>query len=226
MKYRTVLLVEDDAALRGIIARNLRARSNIVIEAETAGQAIASLSDLPDLILLDINLPDRSGWDVLRHLKARGETVPTVIVSAVRVSADHMSEFKPLAHLPKPFPIEALLRLFGEEEPTSASVESRAEHLKRGLIPADRSAEPTVGPGTALRASGILWRLRPAWQTLAETPEDQIRSVTLSMAAGECSGPDVAEAITRLAEEHGIRATVEQAHGRLVVHLTRKLEDT
>ena len=91
-----------------------------------------------DLIILDINLPDLSGWDVLRiarreHLGAGQhrtiapqspnipqidtqpeENLPIVVVSAVRVSPRRLSEFRPLAYLPKPFPMEALLRLAWE----------------------------------------------------------------------------------------------------------------
>jgi DNA-binding response OmpR family regulator len=110
--YRRVLVVEDEPTLRNVIARNLSARGLDVGEAGTAAQAIESVcTTRPDLLLLDINLPDKSGWDVLRELRVRGNEVPTIVVSAVRVSQSRLDEFHPLAYLPKPFPIEALLRL-------------------------------------------------------------------------------------------------------------------
>jgi DNA-binding response OmpR family regulator len=109
MDKKRVLIVEDEAVLRSVIARNLTAHGCDVIEAETTAQAIERLADQPDLILLDINLPDRTGWDVLRHMKREGRTVSTVIVSAVRVSPERLAEFQPLAYLPKPFLIESLL---------------------------------------------------------------------------------------------------------------------
>jgi hypothetical protein len=56
----------------------------------------------PDLLRVD---------DVLRGLNQRNVQVPTIVVSAVRVSQSRLDEFQPLAYLPKPFPIEALLRL-------------------------------------------------------------------------------------------------------------------
>jgi hypothetical protein len=43
--------------------------------------------------------------------------VPTIIVSAVRVSEERLAEFKPKAYLPKPFPLEALLRIVEDGEP-------------------------------------------------------------------------------------------------------------
>jgi len=62
-------------------------------------------------MLLDINLPDHSGWDVMRELGRLGIDVPTIVVSAVRVSQSRLEEFHPMAFLPKPFPLESLLRL-------------------------------------------------------------------------------------------------------------------
>ncbi len=108
----TVLLVEDEATLRQVIARNLAGRGYQVREAATASEALQATKErLPDLLLLDINLPDRSGWDVLRELRRQGIEIPTVVVSAVRVSPGRLAEFKPIAYLPKPFPLESLLRV-------------------------------------------------------------------------------------------------------------------
>ena len=110
---RRVLVVEDEAPLRMIIRRNLEHRGVAVSEARTAAEALAALADgdLPDLLLLDINLPDRTGWDVLRDLHAAGRAPRTIVVSAVRISPDKLREFAVDAYLPKPFPIEALIRI-------------------------------------------------------------------------------------------------------------------
>jgi DNA-binding response OmpR family regulator len=118
--YHKVLVVEDEAPLRRIIVRNLESRGYAVREAATAAEALAALrAELPDVMLLDINLPDRTGWDVLRDLAAEGKQVPTVVVSAVRVSPARLAEFKPVAYLPKPFPIEALLRRLASGAPAA-----------------------------------------------------------------------------------------------------------
>ena len=107
-----VLIVEDEPILRSVIARNLRARGHRVREADTAARAIEELlAELPDLLLLDIGLPDRTGWDVMRELRTSELQVQTVVISAVRVSTERLAEFQPAAFLPKPFPLEALLKI-------------------------------------------------------------------------------------------------------------------
>lgn len=118
MKYRRVLLVEDEPLLNQIITRNLAIRGHVVTSVATGAEAVqAALAESPDLLLLDLYLPDRSGWDVLRELKARGMSVPVAIISAVRPVPRRLQEFHPLAYLPKPFPIEALLRVVRGESP-------------------------------------------------------------------------------------------------------------
>lgn len=120
--YRRILVVEDELRLRQIIVRNLSARGHLVREAATATDGVAAIrAELPDLLLLDLNLPDRSGWDVLRELRVLGIEVPTVVVSAVRAVPSRLAEFRPLAYLPKPFPLEVLLRLVAAD-PVAAPV--------------------------------------------------------------------------------------------------------
>jgi len=111
-RYRRVLVVQDAAAFRRIIVRNLASRGVGVREVQTVDQAVAAVAkERPDLLLLDVNLPDRSGWGVLRELRRCGIELPTVVVSAVRVPASRLEEFRPLAYFPKLSPLEALLRL-------------------------------------------------------------------------------------------------------------------
>src|SRR5262249_18437062 len=120
--YHRIAVVEDEPTLRRVIVRNLTSRGHLVVEAETAADAVRAMAaDPPDLLLLGINLPDPRGWDVLRGLKSGGIEVPTIVVSACRVPQKRLDEFRPLAHLPKPFPLEALLRLVAGEPVAAGS---------------------------------------------------------------------------------------------------------
>ena len=115
-----VLVVEDDEQLRRIITSNLVVRGHAVRQAADASSALSALADeQPDLLILDINLPDRTGWDVLREARLPND-VRVLMLTAVPVSPERLAEFQPLAYLPKPFPLEALLRL---AESSSRTVE-------------------------------------------------------------------------------------------------------
>jgi DNA-binding response OmpR family regulator len=106
-----ILVVDDEPRLRQTIVRSLSARGHSVDEAGTCAEAIsAATARTYDLVLLDVNLPDATGWDVLRELRRRGRSVPTVVVSAVPPSAARVREFNPFGVLYKPFPIDSLLR--------------------------------------------------------------------------------------------------------------------
>lgn len=121
-----ILLVEDNAVLCDLLRRNLEARQYQVCVAEDARTALVFLrTTLFDLVILDINLPDQTGWEVLRIAQREGcllpqlldgdvPQLPVVAVSAVRASLSRLKEFPLLAYLPKPFPMEALLRLAEE----------------------------------------------------------------------------------------------------------------
>lgn len=113
----TILLVDDEPRLRETIARSLRGRGYVVVEAGTHAAAIeAAVAGHVDLMVLDVNLPDGTGWDTLRDLDRLGVSVPTVVFSAVPPSAVRVREFRPLGVLHKPFPIDALLRFVREVE--------------------------------------------------------------------------------------------------------------
>jgi two-component system response regulator PrrA len=108
----SILLVEDEPGLRQTLAMSLQGRDFTVDEAATASAAIdAAASHRFDLMLLDINLPDGTGWDVLRQLRTTGNSLPVVVLSAVPPNPVRVREFRPFGVLHKPFPIDALLRL-------------------------------------------------------------------------------------------------------------------
>jgi two-component system OmpR family response regulator len=118
-----VLLVEDDSALCDVISRNLRARGFSVATADTAEGAILQMMDeWPDALVLDINLPDGTGWDVLRRLSPEDrKQLHVVVTSAAPISQIRVAEFMPAHSFVKPFPIEALVRSLSDAQPAVAN---------------------------------------------------------------------------------------------------------
>jgi DNA-binding response OmpR family regulator len=112
----SVLLVEDEAPIADVLARNLRARGHEVRIAATGQDGLYALTEsVPDVLVLDINLPDITGWEVMRRLSPTDRArVAVIVFSASPLAPSRVSEFKPAGVLIKPFPVEALVRLIDE----------------------------------------------------------------------------------------------------------------
>jgi chemosensory pili system protein ChpA (sensor histidine kinase/response regulator) len=111
MVGHTVLTVDDDLATRRLMKIVLELDGMNVIEATDGFDCIDKVQhEQIDLILLDINMPGLTGWEVLRALRGNSKTahIPTIIVSGE--SPDHrlMRELNPTAFIRKPFDIEDL----------------------------------------------------------------------------------------------------------------------
>jgi DNA-binding response OmpR family regulator len=107
----TVLLVEDDVNLSRIVARHLRGQGYDVAEAASAEEASDRITGglRPGVVLLDLNLPGDTGWDLLRGTTlASAGSPPVVITSATSVSPSRLASFHVAGYLPKPFPLETL----------------------------------------------------------------------------------------------------------------------
>jgi DNA-binding response OmpR family regulator len=107
-----VLLVEDDESLCRIVARHLRAQGfdvDVAASAEDA-ESLLTAGRRPSVVLLDLNLPGDTGWDLVRSgaIAAAGSP-PVVIASATTVSPKRLAEFGVAGYLPKPFPLETLV---------------------------------------------------------------------------------------------------------------------
>jgi two-component system KDP operon response regulator KdpE len=109
-----VLFVEDDSGLAGIVVRHLRARGHDARSVPSAEDALELMRSgfRPTVVLLDINLPGASGWDLLRTggLTAAGSP-PVYVVSATSVPAGRLREFGVAGFLPKPFALPTLMEI-------------------------------------------------------------------------------------------------------------------
>jgi len=112
MDQTTILYVDDDEALRGIVKDQLTAQGYVVDEAEDGSEAIAKLEKGNyDLMLLDINMPNKSGIDVLKLIKDRSLKCKVIMLTG-RVGFAVATETLKLGaddYITKPFNLEYLL---------------------------------------------------------------------------------------------------------------------
>jgi CheY-like chemotaxis protein len=92
-----ILLVEDNEMNRDMLSRRLQRKGYAVVIAEDGEQALtlAPLEE-PDLILMDVSLPDMDGWQVTRALKSHQSTchVPVIALTAHALSSDRERAFE------------------------------------------------------------------------------------------------------------------------------------
>jgi DNA-binding response OmpR family regulator len=107
-----ILLVEDNPDLAFGLQRNLEMDGYEVSLATKGIHALAlATSETPDLIVLDLGLPDRDGYSVLEELRKRGTQSPVLILSARNLEADKLQGFRLGAddYVTKPFSVMELL---------------------------------------------------------------------------------------------------------------------
>ena len=77
-----VLVVDDEPPIRKLLRMGLTAHGYQTLEAPNGKAALDLLNQSPDLIILDLGLPDTQGHDLLRTIRARNESVPIVVLSS------------------------------------------------------------------------------------------------------------------------------------------------
>ncbi|MGN6473925.1 MAG: response regulator transcription factor [Mycobacteriales bacterium] len=107
----TVGICEDDAALRGVLRNALEREDFDVTVTATGTDAVRVFSaNPPDVLVLDIGLPDSDGRDVCRALRARGVDAPVIFLTALDALPDRLSGFHAGGddYLTKPFALSEL----------------------------------------------------------------------------------------------------------------------
>jgi DNA-binding response OmpR family regulator len=126
-----ILVVEDSPAYAEALQQTLLLEGHKVAHATRAQEALArARHEVPDLVLLDLGLPDHDGYHVLRELRARGVECPVLILSGRSLEQDKLEGFRLGAddYVTKPFSalellarISALLRRTRAAAPAAAA---------------------------------------------------------------------------------------------------------
>jgi len=146
MSAKKILVVEDEADLVGVLEYNLRKEGHTVTTALTGSQAISMLAsaDPPDLVILDLMLPDISGLDVCRQLRAdqglRG--VPVLMLTAKGEETDRIYGFQAGAddYVTKPFSVKELMLRVRALLRRAGAPEEEGGVTRFGVLKVDRAA--------------------------------------------------------------------------------------
>jgi two-component system KDP operon response regulator KdpE len=156
-----ILVVDDDPVLQRTLRINLRARGHEVLLAGNGSQAVSTfLADAPELVVLDLGLPDLDGVEVLRQLRAVS-SVPVIVLSARQQADDKVEALDEGAddYVSKPFSMDELMarvRVALRRGTAEADVpETLASH---GLV-LDFGAHSASRDAVAIHLTPTEWRL-------------------------------------------------------------------
>jgi len=150
---QSILVVEDDDELRGVLARGLREEGFSVEGVATGGALLDRVDDVaPDALVIDIGLPDTDGRDLCQALRARGIQTPVLFLTARDALVDRIAGFdaggddylaKPFAFVELLARLQAILRRGGADG-TLEAVGLRLDPVRHAA--ADASGEVALTP--------------------------------------------------------------------------------
>ena len=185
----SVLIVEDDDELRAVLGRGLR-EEGFTVDSVSTGSAVLERveGERPDVVVIDVGLPDADGRDVCQALRARGIDTPVLFLTARDALVDRIAGFdaggddylsKPFAFVELVARMHALLRRAGAEpaieaaglrlDPARHSVSS--ESAERSLTPTEFRllARLLARPGEAVRRRELFARAGHTVQSSVKT---------------------------------------------------------
>jgi two-component system phosphate regulon response regulator PhoB len=162
-----ILVVEDEADIRQILAYNLGQSGHEVLVAERGGPVLAlAREQRPDLVLLDLMLPDVSGLEICRSLKsdANLRAIPVIMLTARSEEIDRVVGFELGAddYVVKPFSVrELILRIAAvlrRAQAAAAPAEAQGE-IRHGRLRVDRGAHRAWVDGQEIALTALEMRL-------------------------------------------------------------------
>lgn len=183
MDHDRILIVDDEPAIVQVICDRLTREGFQVHAAGTGGEALAAMQDPPDLLILDLMLPDMDGFEVLRRLRQATCDWPVIILTARDDDVDVVVGLELGAddYVVKPFNprelvarVRAVLRRRAEARTLAARVESLEAQLP--AIPVPGISDPAVVaasvPATGLHIDPLARRAWFAGQRLDLRPRE------------------------------------------------------
>ncbi len=177
----TILIVEDDPQLRVLFREALRAQGFQVSEASSGSEALATLQEHePDLVLLDVLMPDLDGIETCRRIRARS-TVPIIMLTALGRDQDIVAGLEAGAddYVTKPVSLVQLLariRAHLRRRALGAGVAGHPQRVLLGDLVIDPRARQVIVEGRVVNLSPREWDLL---RRLAQSPGQVVRQEEL-----------------------------------------------
>ena len=154
MNKPLILVVEDDAPVRNLITTTLKA-NDYRFQTAANGEAgvLATASQNPDIILLDLGLPDMDGMEVIKRVRS-WSNVPIIVISARSEDTDKIDALDAGAddYLTKPFSVEELL--------ARLRVTQRRLAVMNGDGAEENPYLQTEGCGSTMEQAALIWERR------------------------------------------------------------------
>ncbi len=152
----TILIVEDDAAMRRGLADNLEIEGYDVLSASTMRDGrVAAMKRNPDLIILDVMLPDGDGIELCKQLRAEGRTEPIIMVTAKGAEMNKVLALETGAddYVVKPFSLRELLARIHAQLRRSQNQEPLQGPVRVGAAEVDFQSHRLTRDGRVLEST-------------------------------------------------------------------------
>ena len=156
-----ILIIEDEPAIRDVLRVVLARQGYMVIEADTAARGqIEARSHKPDLLLVDLGLPDTDGLTVIRHVRA-WSPVPIVVLSARTMEEQRIAALDAGAddYITKPFSVPELLARVRAGLRRSARGAEQTSMLKLGSVQIDLARRQAQRPEGIIHLTPLEFRV-------------------------------------------------------------------
>jgi two-component system, OmpR family, KDP operon response regulator KdpE len=155
-----VLVVEDDAGIRGILRTLLETQQFRVVEAETGTRGIEARGHRPDLVIVDLGLPDRDGQSVICEVR-KFSPVPILVLSARTLEHEKVAALDAGAddYVAKPFSAPELLARVRAALRRAARVGPTLPVLKFGPVTVDLTTRTAQTPDRSVHLTPLEFRV-------------------------------------------------------------------
>jgi two-component system KDP operon response regulator KdpE len=156
-----ILIIEDEPAIRDVLRALLGKEGYMLIEADTAARAeIEARSHKPDLLLVDLGLPDADGLTVIRSVRA-WSPVPIIVLTARSMETQKVAALDAGAddYITKPFSAPELLARVRAGLRRNARGPQQTTALKLGVVTIDLGRRQARGPGGEIHLTPLEYRV-------------------------------------------------------------------